>query len=115
MRAGPLRLRLVLEQEDDTAHRSSVGGRNENWVEVQKLRARAAYAGGREFKRAQQFTAELRTLFIIRFDSRLDTKAMHAMRLRSQDDGAIYRILYADDPDHRRREIHIHTTESQTA
>ena len=112
MRAGGLRQRLVIER-DVGAIADPIGGRTEAWEQVLPVRARASFKGGKEFERARQVTADLTTLFVIRFDSRLNTQEMHAMRLRSLDDNSIYRILYADDPDHRRRHIHIHASENQ--
>lgn len=113
MRAGGFRQRLVVERDvGGVAH--AMGGQSEAWETVIPVRARAAFKGGAEFERARQRTADLTTLFIIRYDARLDTNKMHAMRLRSIDDGSIYRILYADDPEHRRRNIHIHASETQT-
>ena len=113
MRAGGLRQRLVIEQDVGTTT-DAIGGRTPSWQEVLEVRARAAFKGGREFERASQYSADLDTLFIVRYDKRLDTKALHAMRMRSLDDGSVYRIIYADDPDHKRRSIHIHTSESQS-
>ena len=112
MRAGGLRQRLVIERDAGTTM-DAIGGRTELWEPLLNVRSRAAFKGGKEFERARQVTADLTTLFVIRFDSRLNTRDMHAMRLRSLDDGSIYRIHYADDPEHRRRHIHIHASESQ--
>ncbi len=112
MRAGGLRQRLVIE-EDVGGNTHAMGGRTHDWQEYLKVRSRAAYKSGKEFERAQQRTAELTTLFVIRYDSRLDTKEMHHMRIRSLDDSSIYRIHFAADPDHKRRQIHIHTSENQ--
>ena len=114
MRPGALRLRLVLEEDIGTSV-DAIGGRTKSWSTVLSVRARAAFKGGKEFERAKQTTADLDSLFVIRYNSALDTKAMHAMRLRSLDDGAIYRIDYADDPYHNQREIHIHASETQSA
>ena len=113
MRAGGLRQRMVIEKDVGTTT-NAIGGRDRDWQEVLQVRVRAAYKGGREFERASQITADLSTLFVIRFDSRLNTNELHGMRLRSLDDSSIYRILYADDPDHRRRSIQIHANESQS-
>lgn len=114
MRSGGLRHRFVIERNvGATSH--AMGGRSELWELVKQVRARAAFKGGKEFERARQTTADITTLFVIRFDKSLDTRAMHAMRLRSLDDGAIYRINYAADPDHRQRQIHIHASEAQSA
>lgn len=112
MRSGGLRQRLVIEQDVGT-NDDALGGRQENWQEVLSVRARAAYKSGKEFERAKQTTADLTTLFLIRYDARIDTRKLHAMRLRSLDDNSIYRIHHADDPTHRRREIHIHASENQ--
>jgi len=113
VRSGGLRFRLVIEQDEGgTAH--AMGGQSEAWVTYLNVRARAAFKSGKEFERAKQRTAELTTLFVIRYDSRLNTNDMHAMRLRSLDDGALYRIHFADDPDHRRKTIHIHASETQS-
>lgn len=112
MRSGRLRFRLVIEQDTGDGQ-SSVGGRSVDWSPILEVRASAAFKSGKEYERAKQITAELTTLFVIRYDSRLDTKDMHAMRVRSLDDESIYKIHYADDPYHTRRTIHIHTSESQ--
>lgn len=113
MRSGGLRHRMVIERDAGTTT-GAIGGRTRDWQEVLPVRARTAYKGGKEFQRASQVTADLQKLFVIRYDSRLNTGEMHAMRLRSLDDESIYRIHYADDPDDRRREIHIHASESQS-
>lgn len=113
MRAGGLRQRLVIERNDATVQ-GSLGGLVDNWQPVITCRARAAFKSGSEFERAKQITADITTLLIIRYDSRLDTAAMHAMRIRGIDDGVTFRIIYAADPDRRRRQIHIHARESQS-
>ena len=114
MRSGSLKQRIVIEQ-DVGASVDAIGGRTKQWSEVLTVRARAAFRGGKEFERAKQTTADIDSLFVIRYNAALDTKALHAMRLRSLDDGSVYRIDYADDPYHTKREIHIHASEAQSA
>jgi head-tail adaptor len=40
---------------------------------------------------------------------------LQKMRIRSLDDNSIHRILFADDPDRRRRQINIYANEGQSS
>ena len=113
MRAGRLRQRLVIEKDIGGAD-DSLGGKAENWVTFHEIRGGASFKGGKEFERAKQVIADISTLFVVRFDSKLaPLTQLHSMRVRCLDDNSILRILYADDPTRRRRQVHIYTNESQ--
>lgn len=115
MRSGGLRQRLVIEQDVGTST-DALGGRTEHWQPVLTVRARATYKSGREFERARQLVAEVSSLFVLRYDARLaPLSALQSMRVRSLDDDTVHRILFADDPDRRRRQIHIYANEGQSA
>jgi SPP1 family predicted phage head-tail adaptor len=115
MRSGGLRQRLVIEQDFGTSS-GTLGGRTEDWQTVLEVRARSAYKSGREFERARQIVAEVSTLFVLRYNPSLaPLSGLQKMRIRSLDDNSIHRILFADDPDRRRRQINIYANEGQSS
>lgn len=111
MRSGGLRHRVAIEQ-DVGGIDTSVGGRVENWQTVFETRARIAHQSGREFRAAQQTTAAIAALMVIRFTNKTDIESLYSMRIRLIDKGRIYRIAYAFDPTERGREIHIHAVDA---
>ena len=114
MRSGKLRQRLVIEKDEGTSV-DPLGGRTESWQTVAEVRASSAHKSGKEFERAQQVVAEVSTLFVVRYDSRLSPLGdMQSMRVRSVDDGSIHRILYAEDDGRRNKKINIYTSEGQS-
>lgn len=113
MRAGRLRHRLVI-QKDEGNNDDALGGRSEDWQTLLDVRATASYTGGKELERARQVIAQVSTLFVIRYDARLEPIGdLSKMRIRSKDDDLVHEILYADDPARDKREIHIYAARGQ--
>lgn len=112
MRAGSLRTRIAIERDVGT-ETGPVGGRISRWETLLELPARVAHQNGREFEAASQISADLTVLLVVRFDARLVREELQGMRVRFRDRvDRVADILFAHDPTERRREIHIHATET---
>lgn len=99
MRAGQLRNRITIEQYTST--RDTMGGEVKTWATVATVWASKAHQTSREFFAAAKVNAEITDLFIIRYRSGITPK------MRISYDSKYYDIIGADDPDGRRRELHL--------
>lgn len=99
MRAGELRNRITIESY--TATRGTMGGEVKTWATVATIWASKAHQTSREFFAAAKVNAEITDLFIIRYRSGITPK------MRVSFDSKYYDILGADDPDGRRRSLHL--------
>lgn len=101
MRAGDLRHRITIQKPPVTETRDSTGGVDESWETFATVWASKAHMTSREFFAAQKSNAETTDLFIIRYRDSITTKMRVLFGSRTYD------IIGANDPDGRRRELHL--------
>ena len=99
MNAQELRQSLIIEQY--TATRDTYGGEVQTWTTFATVRARKSHQTSREFFAAQKVNAEIAELFVCRYKSGVTTK------MRVDFDSKYYDIAGANDPDGKKRELHI--------
>jgi len=99
MNAGELNQRITIQQA--TTSRDGYGAETKTWATHATVWASKKHSTSRELYAAQKVNAEITDLFIIRYRAGVTT------RMRVSYNGKYYDILGADDPDGRRREIHL--------
>lgn len=99
MDPGDLNRQITIQQY--AATRDTFGGEVQTWANVATVWASKAHRTSREFFAAQKTNAETTDLFIIRYRSGITPK------VRVIFDGKTYDIIGANDPDGRRRELHL--------
>jgi SPP1 family predicted phage head-tail adaptor len=99
MNAGELNQRIVVEASIPTTN--AIGDSILEWRPIATIWASKQHKTSREFYAAQKVNAEITDLFIIRYRANVTT------RMRVSYNGKHYNILGTDDPNGKRREIHL--------
>lgn len=106
MRAGRLRRRVALEQNQPT--RAPDGGKRDNWISIATAWAEVRNLRGREFLTAKEFHAEVTTRIILRWRRGIDLEPL-LWRVKTTDVTPLhtYQVIHVVDLDGRRRDLEL--------